>query len=203
MSAPAPFKKFIASRAGFRLFEDFHSGLDEWRGSGNPASEWFYDDNGLLHPGSLGIYAPSIRLSNYDVSLTAVNGETLGWVFRAADEKNYYAQKLVVVKSGPIPGVALVRYAVVNGRRERETVIPIPLSLGTATTYGVKLNVDGKHFTTYVNGHLIDHWSDARLRKGGIGLFSDRRKLTRIVSMEITHQYDPLGKFCAFLMQRL
>jgi hypothetical protein len=198
-----PFKMMIASRAGFRLFEDFRSGLDEWRGSDNPKGEWFYDENGLLHPGSLGIYAPSLKLSNYDVTLAALEGETLGWAFRATDDKNYYAQKLTVLKPGPVPEMALVRYAVVNGRRERDTVIPLPVSLSSGSTYGVQLKVDGKNFTTYVNGKLIDVWSDARLRRGGIGLFSDKRKQTRVVSLEITHQYDPLGKFCAFLAPRL
>ena len=42
----------------------------------------------------------------------------LGWVFRAADPKNYYAYKIELVRTGSDPGAALTHFAMVKGARQ-------------------------------------------------------------------------------------
>ena len=37
--------------------------------------------------------------------------------------------------------------------------------------YRVHLEVRGDAFALYVQGNLMDYWSDARLGAGGVGLF--------------------------------
>ena len=38
----------------------------------------------------------------------------------------------------------------------------------------VKFSTDGDHFTTWVQDQKVDDWTDARLKTGGVGLYSDR-----------------------------
>ena len=50
-----------------------------------------------------------------------------------------------------------------------------------------------------VQGQVIDAWTDARFRHGGVGFFTNRGELSRIGWVQITHQYDTLGRLFAYL----
>ena len=42
-------------------------------------------------------------------------------------------------------------------------------------------------------------WSDSRLKRGGIGFFSPHGEESRVRWVQVTHQYDMLGRLCAYL----
>ena len=48
-----------------------------------------------------------------------IETKAIGWVFRAADPKNYYVAKIEIVKPGLEPTVALVRFAVIALAKSR------------------------------------------------------------------------------------
>jgi hypothetical protein len=45
----------------------------------------------------------------------------------------------------------------------------------------------------------MDSWSDSRLKHGGIGFFNARGEDSRVRWVQVTHQYDMLGRLCAYL----
>jgi len=194
------FKESIASRAAIALTDDFRSGLGDWQGAGNWAKTWSYDKAGFLCPGDLALYKPSVPLADYEMEFSGqIEKRALGWVYRAADTRNYYAAKLVVAGSGPLPKAELVRYTVIDGRKSRSTVTPLPFPVRNGKMYRVRVNVRGQNFTTYVDGHLVDFFRDPRLSRGGVGFFTGRGERARLRWVSVMHQYDFLGRLCALL----
>jgi hypothetical protein len=90
-------------------------------------------------------------------------------------------------------------YAVVNGVEGPRTRTPLPLLVRQDTLYRVRVDVRGSQFTVYVQGQMVTHWSDERLKSGGIGFFSAKGEQARLRWVEVQHQYDALGRLCAFL----
>ena len=190
----------LIGRAAVDLQEDFTKGLRFWTGDPNWSDSWTYDTHGGVKPGALAIYTPSIGMSDYDVEFTGeIESKSLGWVFRAADTKNYYSVKLTTIKPGPMPTVALVRIAVIDGKEGPPTQIPLPFAVSKDQVYHVRMEVSGQFFTVFVQGHVVAFWSDQRLLTGGIGFFSGKGELSRLVALRVTHQFDALGRLCASL----
>ena len=55
-------------------------------------------------------------------------------------------------------------------------------------------------FALTVQGQMVDSWSEPRLRTGGVGFFTRaRRRQPRLRWVQVTHQYDMLGRLCAYL----
>ena len=102
-----------------------------------------------------------------------IEKKSLSWAFRATNEKNYYATKILITKPGPLPNAGLVRYLVMNGRESDRVQLPLPLTLQRGGNYRVRVSVQDDHFVTYLNGQVISSWSDKRLLRGGIGFFDD------------------------------
>ncbi len=46
---------------------------------------------------------------------------------------------------------------------------------------------------------MVDSWSEPRLRQGGVGFFTARGEESRLRWVQVTHQYDMLGRLCAYL----
>lgn len=77
---------------------------------------WTYDKNGFVNPGTLSLFEPSMHLTNYDLdALAQIDVKGLGLVFRAASSRDYQVARLVVEGSGPMPSLALARYAMISG----------------------------------------------------------------------------------------
>jgi hypothetical protein len=127
-----------------------------------------------------------------------IDKKALSWVVRAADFENFYVVKLVVVKSGPIPAIGLTRYAVINGVAQDRHDVNIPLSAREDTLYNIGMNVQGSNFSVEVQGQIADSWTESRLPRGGIGFFTARGEESRVRWVQITHQYDMLGRLCAY-----
>jgi hypothetical protein len=190
----------ISERAAVAYADDFRSGLDAWESRSNLTTSWSYDAAGFVRPGPLAIFKPTLDLADYRFEfLGQIDQKALGWAFRAQDLKNYYAMKLVVVKPGPLPLVRLVRYAVINGKEGPHVEKPLPLTVRTDMLYRIQVNTRGGDFTILAQGQVVDFWSDSRLLRGGVGFFCNRGERARLSWVEVSHQYDALGRLCAYL----
>jgi hypothetical protein len=190
----------IANRAGVVLEEDFHSGLGSWEGKGAWAKSWSYDAAGLVRPGQLALYRPSVGLSDYSFEfLGMIEKRGMGWAFRASDLSNYYGVRLNISKPGPLPVLAIERWAVVNGKEKGRRTVPLPIAARNEMLCRVRMEVQGTSFRVSLQGQVVDAWSDELLAAGGIGFFTVRGDQARIHSVNITHQNDTLGQLCAFL----
>src|ERR1700722_965542 len=190
----------ISDRAAVEYTDDFRSGLDAWESRSNLTRSWSYDAAGFVQPGPLAIFKPTLDLSDYHFEfLGEIDQKALGWAFRAEDLNNYYAMKFVVEKPGPLPQVHIVRYAMINGKEGPHVDKPLPMTVRSDMLYRIQVIVRGSDFTVLTQGQVVDFWSDNRLRHGGVGFFCNRGEHARLSWVEVSHQYDALGRLCAYL----
>jgi hypothetical protein len=190
----------ISDRAAVAYSDDFRSGLDAWESRSNLTRTWSYDASGFVRPGPLAVFKPTVDLTDYRFAfLEEIDQKAMGWAFRAQDLNNYYAMKLVVVRPGPLPLVHLVRYAVINGKEGSRVDKPLPMTVRTDMLYRIEVTARGGDFTIMAQGQVVDFWSDNRLQHGGIGFFCNRGERARLRWVEVSHQYDALGRLCAYL----
>ncbi|OYW12366.1 MAG: hypothetical protein B7X34_01960, partial [Acidobacteriia bacterium 12-62-4] len=194
------FEERIASRSSIHLEEDFSAGLGLWEGEGNWARSWYYDKSGVVRPGRMAIYQPSIPMEDYQLLLTAaVERRSISWMVRASNLRNYIAARLNVSGSGPNQRLSFERWTVKDGRVTRRQILPLATTLGTATTARLRMDVVGNTFTTMLQDQVIDVFTDSSHATGGVGLFSSDADQPRIYRLELTHQHDFFGKLCSFL----
>ncbi len=194
------FKQRIAYRSAVAYEDDFHSGLSQWAGRGGWAGTWGYDKTGLVRIGQLAVFSPSMSMTDYHYEVTvSLDRHSFGWIYRAMDLNNYYAARLVMTRPGPVPTVALERYAVVGGKHMKSQFIPIPLSQQVDSIFTVSMDVAGNSFTTSVQGQIVDSFSDDRFGYGGVGLFSGRGEESRVFRISLTHNNDTFGRLCAMI----
>jgi hypothetical protein len=190
----------IMRRAAINLADDFRSGLGAWDGSGDWAKSWTYDQAGFVLPGAVALYSPSLLMADYSLEfLGQIERRSLNWVIRARDTRNYYAMRLVLSNSSPMPKASIVRYAVIDGKEGPVTTLPLPMPLNPDSILRIRVEVKGKTFTTWLQGQVIDSFSDDRLARGGVGFFAPKGEKSRLRWVEVSHQYDFLGRLCALL----
>ncbi len=192
-------KQTMVDRAAIALDEDFRAGLDDWTSRGG-TTEWTFDATGFVRPGPLALYRPSVDLTDYQLQfLGMIDKKALSWVVRAADFDDYYVVKLVVLKPGPVPTVGVTRYAVIHGVAQDRRDTTAFINAREDMLYRVRMDVHGDTFALTVQGQMVDSWSETRLRKGGVGFFTARGEASRLRWVQVTHQYDMLGRLCAYL----
>jgi hypothetical protein len=153
-----------------------------------------------VRPGPLALYRPSVNLTDYQFQFMGmIDKKALSWVVRASDFENFYVVKLDLVKTGSQPAVSVTRYAVIKGKAQDRHDVKIPLTVEPDTLYRVRMDLHGSDFTLEVQGQIADSWTEARLPRGGIGFFTASGEASRLRWMQITHQYDMLGRLCAYL----
>jgi len=193
-------RQTLENRAAVALDDDFRSGLDNWASPGGSTTEWSFDATGFVRPGPLALYRPSVNLTDYQFQFMGmIDKKALSWVVRASDFENFYVVKLDLVKTGPQSAVSVTRYAVIKGKAQDRHDVKIPLAVEPDTLYRVRMDVHGSDFTLEVQGQIADSWTETRLPKGGIGFFTASGEASRLRWMQITHQYDMLGRLCAYL----
>ena len=181
----------IRAQAPVTLREDFRSGWSEWTLAGAVKTGKRRSDD----PGALRIWNRSTTLANYEMQFSGeIQKKSLSWVFRATDEKNYYATKIVIAKPGPAFNAGLVRYVMLDGRESDRAQLPLPLTLTRGEPYTVRVSVRGERFVTYVNGQPVSSWSDNRLHRGGIGFFSDQEDPQRVAWVSLSERDSVLGQ---------
>jgi hypothetical protein len=194
----------VSKRAQVDLFDDFSAGLDAWDMGENHAGAWSYDKNGFVSVGALSLFDPSLHLINYDLdALVQIESKGLGLVFRAASPQSYQVARLIVEGSGPMPSLAVQRYAVTSGHASRSVLTRYPTHFQSDTLYTVHLEVRGDTFSLYIQGNLIDSWSDPRLSSGGVGLFCSPGEHARVAWVRVSHNTDSLGRMCSWLSSML
>lgn len=190
----------VSKRAQVDLFDDFSQGLDAWQSGDKLATTWSYDKNGFVNPGALSLFEPSLQLTNYDLdALVQIEAKGLGLIFRANSAHSYQVANLVVEGSGPMPSLAVERYAMISGFATPPVRTRYPERFQSDTLYRVHLEVRGNAFSLYVQGKLMDYWSDARLATGGVGLFCSRGEHARVAWIRVSHNTDSLGRVCSFV----
>lgn len=190
----------IHERAAIELQDDFRSGLGQWTGASGWAATWSYDPTGFARPGRLALFARSMPLTDYRLDfLTQIDKNAVSWVFRASDVHTYYATKLLQSKSGTIPGFSMVRYAVIGGREGLKTKLPLPGAAPGRRMFWVRQEIRGGDFTTYIDGRLVDTWSDSLFARGGIGFFSDSGEAAYVRSVQVAENDDLVGRLCSFI----
>jgi len=190
----------VAQRAAVSLSEDFRSGLEDWQARGDMSSGWSFDGNGFVRPGTLALYKPSLALTDYDMDfLGMVDKKALSWVVRAKDFDNYYVVKLVMLKGGPLPTLGITRYAVINGKAETRVDTKVAIDTRPDMLYRITMNVHDDTFLLSLQGSVVDNWTDSRLKRGGVGFFAPKGEESRLRWLQLTHQYDMLGRLCAYL----
>jgi hypothetical protein len=149
-------------------------------------TEWASDAGGSRRGRQLTLYRPSRGLSDYQMQFTGqIESKALGWVFRAADTKNYYGMK--IENDGP-GSVRYTRFAVVNGRESSETQKTLPIHPRPDTVYSVKLEVSGPRFSVYIQGEPVELWSDNRLKTGALGFMNEAQESGRTSSVRFSFQ---------------
>jgi hypothetical protein len=200
------FSNLVRSQAPITLHDDFTKGLHDWttvamrnvpkvddpKGFSLPAAP------NVVHPGNLRIWNRSVSLQNYQMEFKGeLEKKSLSWAFRASDAKNYYATKIMITKPGPLPNAGLVRYVMMNGREWDRVQLPIPVTLERGGNYKVRVSVQDDRFITYLNGQVISSWSDKRLRRGGVGFFSDEDDPQKVDWVSLSERDSFLGRMLA------
>ncbi len=112
--------------------------------------------------------------SDYRIELSAqIQKKAIGWMYRGINPKNYYVAKLEKLTSGIEPVVALVRYAVIDGKNEGRVETVLPMKVRVDTMYKVRFDAVGPNFTVWVQGQQVAQWRDTRLGSGGLGLYAE------------------------------
>jgi hypothetical protein len=190
----------IDQRAQLNLFEDFQKGLDFWGGRQAIGRTWSYDASGLVIPGELSFFKPSMQLTDYDVETWAeIVNKGFGIVFRAAGQRSYHALKFTTQGSGPKLSIVGERYTIIDGNTSARHPIHGPIPVREDQPCRIRLQARGDAFTLYVDGQLVDYWLDGRLKSGGVGLFCGPGERARIMWMRVSHQTDLTGKLCALV----
>lgn len=196
----------IRSRAPVTLHQDFNSSIGSWTGWSaaspkvdDPRRERVDDPRWASASAPvLRIWKRSTALQNYQMEFSgAIEKKSLSWAFRAADEKNYYATKILITKPGPLPNAGLVRYAMVGGRESDRVQLPLPLTLERGSHYRVRVSVQDDHFVTFLNGQVISSWSDKRLLRGGVGFFQDNDDPQKVAWINLSERDSFLGRMLA------
>jgi hypothetical protein len=207
-SSPAPtfggkIRQAVRQRASVDLSEDFGDNLRRWAGSGGLPQSWAHDSAGFVLPGTLALYIQSIPLSDYRMEFRGViERRSLSFAYRAMDFDNYYAASITVVKPGPIPEVALERYAVIDGEAGPRTQVTLPFAVRADTLYDVQVEAHGNQFVIRINDQFVDSFTDSRLPSGGVGFFSGSGESARICWLRIVDRDDLLGKICSLFTSR-
>jgi hypothetical protein len=190
----------LVQRAEVDLFEDFRTGLDNWESSENLAATWGYDSNSYVMPGTLALLGPSKPLTDYEVdAVVQVESKALGITIRAANLRNYQALRLVEEGVGSVPVLIVERYTVVGGQESSRVRVPYPARHQKESLYRVHVVARGENFSLYIQGHLVDAWTERRLKSGGVGFFCTNGEQARIAWLRIHHNVDTAGKLCAFV----
>lgn len=197
--------ELIRSSAPVTLHQDFHSGLGDWatlavRSTVDDPRNWVASASAEVGRGSsLRLWEKSVLLQNYQMEFKGqIERRSLNWAFRASDQNNYYATRLVMTKPGPLPNASLLRYVVMNGQEFEKSTLPVPMTLEKGMSYDVRVTVQDNLFVTYVNGQPVNRWvPDRKLRRGGIGFIMDEDDPQQVAWVDVSEHDSFLGRMLA------
>ena len=136
----------------------------------------------------ISLFRPSMSMTDYRFEFRGqIERKAVGWIFRAANPKNYHVAKIEIIKPGLNPIVALVKYSVIKGVEGTHTQVMLPSDFKMDTAYRVRMDVRGSKFTTYIQDKLVDYWSDDQIQTGGAGFFTVQGERAQIRSSQIAY----------------
>jgi hypothetical protein len=191
----------VAERAAVSWSDSFRSGMGAWgAGAKSWAPGWTPSADGYVQPGSLAVFRPTLNYTDYTLEFFGqIERQSIDWVVRARDDKNYYAMKVAVVRAGMRPTVALAHYSVVNGRKAGYMETPLDIMVHNSRPMQVLVDVQGNHFTASVDGQQVGSWTDSAPATGGVGFFSETGEKARLYWMRVSRNQDFLGRLCAYI----
>jgi hypothetical protein len=195
----------VAQRAAAEFHETFRGDTKSWENasSGSPA-KWERHPRGYVKPGPLALFQPSLGFTDYRFEfLGQIENQSMGWVVRAQDRKNYYATKVKVVKPGLRPIIAIEHYAVVAGKPGHRVEMPLNVMVHNDVPYRVAVVVKGNHLVTSIEDQEVDTWTDDSLPEGGVGFFGEAGESARLYWMRLTRNQDVWGRVCAYISSGL
>ena len=186
----------IGERAAFFIVDDFQSGIENWLSQSGRSIEGNTD--GLKAFDDMFLRDDTLRFSSYRVDFRAkIESGAVGWMVRASDFDNYYGFKLIESSRNRKSSFHLERFAVINGARTTEIDsggIPLPEDLAQPGQFNkISVRVRDQQITTMVNGRGIDFWRDARLPRGGVGLFASGNEVALVEQFTVRGNEDPWG----------
>jgi hypothetical protein len=141
--------------------------------TGGWIQDWFADQGGSKQGRHVDVLRGTLTLRDYRLVFEGqIEQGALGWVFRA-NNKSFYVEKIQVMTPGREPMIALVRFAVINGKEGPRTQILLPIRAHLDTTYKVRMDAIGSRFSTWVQDQKVDEWTDGQIDAGGVGLYYD------------------------------
>ena len=183
----------IQERAAFQITDEFTSGVDNWtstrRLNVDPAG-WLNMQQGLA------LNAATADLIDYRMDFDAkIQNRAVGWVVRAPDTRNFYEFKLS--QSGPAanPKYSLSRFSMLDGVKTLVAEgIDVPSHLAKPDDFNrISMRVVGENVTTLINGWGVDHWRDAAIERGGVGLIADAGESALVRKMTVSGNDDTWG----------
>ena len=75
--------------------------------------------------------------------------------------------------------------------------LPLPVTLQRGESYRVRVAVQDERFVTYLNGQIISTWTDARLKRGGVGFFADNDDEQRVSWVNLSERDSFMGRMLA------
>lgn len=159
-------------------------------GSAGWVSEWASDSTGSARGRQISLYRPSMAMSDYRVEFVGrIERKSLGWVFRAADSRNYYVGKLERTDSAS--PLRITRFAVIKGVEGPHVQRVLPAALGA---WKVRLEAKGPRFTIYMQNQVVEDWEDDRLKAGGVGFLNERDERGQVESVRISFPRGGVGR---------
>jgi len=200
--------ELVRDSAPVTLHQDFRVGIADWTTSTLRAANTTHVDDPhdwkipsaptLVAPGSLRIWTRTTKLENYQMEFQGqIEKRSLSWAFRATNAANYYAAKIVITKPGQQPNAGLVHFAMLNGREFDRVQLPLPVTIERGENYRVRVSVQDDHFVTYLNGQAISSWTDARLKRGGVGFFADDDDEQKVSWINLSERDSFMGRMLA------
>jgi len=144
-------------------------------------ADWFADGPKFRPLRHVDVLDGSLTMSDYRVEFQGqIDHGAIGWVFRANGRGNFYVEKVAVISQGPKPDLALVRFAVVDGKEQPRTQLPLPIRASLETMYRIRMDAVGSQFSTWLQDQKVDQWTDDQIKSGGVGLYYDRGDSARL-----------------------
>ena len=190
----------IQNRASVEFTDTFRR-MEAWGSSAMelPAG-WTRNADGYVRTGQLALFRPAQSFSDYHFEFYGeIEKKSMDWAVRAKDSKNYYGMKMAVIEPGLRPVVAMVHYAVVDGKKGQRIETPLSMMVHNNEPYHVAVDIKGNHVVTSIEGQQVDSWTDDALKSGGVGFFSELGESARLYWMRVSKNQDWLGRVCAYL----
>jgi len=145
------------------LEDNFDGGMEKWLGG---VEDWRLDVAGA-RTGALALFKPSLALQDYELEFLArIDQRSVSWVYRATGFDDYYTATISALPAG---GHQFTRGAVTGGAAQTTTTVPCNFTIGRRAAFTVRLRAAGDRFSVWVDGNLVESWTDGRLATGGIG----------------------------------